>query len=99
MLTNTSLLQLAIFDGMHMATFDTVAAYLHQKYPDDLKPLYLKFPRALAEACDINPEQLYRIKKYLYGLPDAGRAYYLAYSIVLEQNGYVKSLSDPCLFS
>ena len=98
MLTHTSLLQLAIFDGMHMATFDTVAAYLHQKYPEDLKPLYLKFPRALAEACAINPEQLYRIKKYLYGLPDAGRAYYLAYSGVLQQNGYKKSLSDPCLF-
>jgi len=39
------------------------------------------------------------VKKYLYGLPDAGRAYYLAYSRVLMENGYTKSMSDPCLFT
>ena len=99
MLTHMALLQLSIYDGMHMATFDTVAAYLHQKYPDELKPLYLKFPKPLAEACGIDPQQLYRIKKYLYGLPDAGRAYYLAYSNVLVESGYTKSMSDPCLFT
>jgi hypothetical protein len=99
MLTHTAMLQLSIYDGMHTATFDTISAYLHQKYPDELKPLYLKFPRPLAEACGVDPQQLYRVKKYLYGLPDAGRAYYLAYSKVLEDNGYSKTLSDPCLFT
>ena len=99
MLTHTSLLQLSIYDQMHMATYDTVAAYLHQEYPTNLKPLYLKFPRPLALACGIDPNQLFRIKKYLYGLPDAGRAYYIAYSKALEENGYKKSLSDPCLFT
>jgi hypothetical protein len=83
---------------MAMATFDTVSAYLHQAYPDTLKPLYLKLPKQLAEACGLNPAQLYRVKKYLYGLPDAGRAYYLAYSTALEKHGYTKSFSDPCLF-
>jgi hypothetical protein len=99
MLTHTALLQLSIHDKMCMATFDTVAAYLHQLYPEDLKPLYLKFPKRLAEACGIDPQQLYRVKKYLYGLPDAGRAYYLAYSKVLTENGYSKCISDPCLFT
>jgi hypothetical protein len=99
MLTHTSLLQLSIHDKMHMATFDTVAAYLHQLYREELKPLYLKFPKRLAEACGIDPNQLYRVKKYLYGLPDAGRAYYLAYSKVLIENGYSKCTSDPCLFT
>jgi len=99
MLTHTALLQLSVHDKMSMATFDTVAAYLHQLYPDELKPLFLKFPKRLAEACGIDPNQLYRVKKYLYGLPDAGRAYYLAYSEVLMKNGYTKSISDPCLFT
>jgi hypothetical protein len=98
MITHTSLLQLSIYDKMHMATFDTVAAYLHQDYPENLKPLYLKFPKHLAKACGLNPEQLYRIKKYMYGLPDAGRAYYIAYSKALTDNGYTMSKSDPCLF-
>ena len=98
MLTHTALLQLAVHDKMSMATFDTVVAYLHQLHPEELKPLYLKFPKRLAEACGIDSNQLYRVKKYLYGLPDAGRAYYLAYSEVLVKNGYSKSISDPCLF-
>lgn len=98
MITHTSMLQMSIHDEMHMATYDTVSAYLHQVYPSNLKPLYLKFPRHLAIACGINPDQYYRIKKYMYGLPDAGRAYYLAYSKVLVENDYTMSMNDPCLF-
>jgi hypothetical protein len=40
----------------------------------------------------------YRIRKYLYGLPDAGLAYYKAYSAHLEAGGYSRTVSDPCLF-
>jgi len=63
MLTHTALLQLAVHDKMSMATFDTVVAYLHQLHPEELKPLYLKFPKRLAEACGIDSNQLYRVKK------------------------------------
>ena len=98
MMVHSSLLQLSIYDKMYTATFDTVAAYLYQEYPDHLKPLYLKLPAKVAKACGLDPNQLYRVKKYLYGLPDAGRAYYLAYSQHLLDNGYTKSASDPCLF-
>ena len=41
---------------------------------------------------------MYRIEKYIYGLPDSGRAYYQAYAKLLVDSGYVKSKSDPCLF-
>jgi hypothetical protein len=98
MLVHSSLLQLSIYDNMHTATYDTVAAYLYQEYPDHLKPLYLKLPKRLALACGLDPNQLYRVRKYLYGLPDAGRAYYEAYSTHLSHHGYVKTKSDPCLF-
>jgi hypothetical protein len=98
MLTHTCLLQLSIYDNMFMATYDTVAAYLYQTYPAQAKPLYLRLPRRVAQACNIPPDQTYRVKKYLYGLADAGRAYYLAYSKLLTEKGYTKSLSDPCLF-
>ena len=36
--------------------------------------------------------------QYIYGLPDAGRAYYDAYSEHLISNGYHRTASDPCLF-
>ena len=97
-LVHAGLLQLAVYDRMHMATFDTVAAYLYEEYPSDIKRLYLRLPKIVSITCGLNPDALYRVKKYLYGLPDAGRAYYLAYSTFLQKNGYKKSQSDPCLF-
>ena len=41
---------------------------------------------------------MHRIEKYIYGLPDSGRAYYLAYSTLLVNSGYTTRKSDPCLF-
>ena len=38
------------------------------------------------------------MNKYIYGLPDAGRAYYDAYCGHLIDNGYTRSAADPCLF-
>ena len=98
-LAHSALLQLAVHDRMHMSTFDTVAAYPYQEYPQSLKPLYIKLPKLVAEACGLNPNITYRVKKYLYGLPDAGRAYYIAYTDHLIQAGYSSTASDPCLFT
>jgi hypothetical protein len=83
---------------MELCTIDTVGAYLYQDYPDDAEPLYLKLEPGVAEACGLEPCQIYRVRKYLYGLPDAGRAYYRAYSAHLKSNGYLQTISDPCLF-
>jgi len=97
-LVHSLLLQLSITDRMSTATFDTISAYLHQHYPQDTKPLYLRFPKVLAKTCGLDPNALYRVRKYLYGLPDAGRAYYVALSQHLRDHGYIQSASDPCLF-
>jgi Reverse transcriptase (RNA-dependent DNA polymerase) len=90
--------QIAILDRMEKMTVDTVGAYLHQTYPVDALPLYVVLPSNVAEVCGLKPDQKYRIVKYLYGLPDAGIAYYRAYSSHLIAKGYKRSLSDPCLF-
>jgi len=97
-LTHSTLLQLAIYDRMCMTTCDTVGAYLYQEYPSSLKPLYLTLPKLVAEVCGLNPDTTYRVRKYLYGLPDAGRAYYIAYTNHLISAGYTQTSSDPCLF-
>lgn len=83
---------------MHTCSVDTVGAYLYEDYPDDATPLYLKLEDHIAVACGLPIGKTYRIKKYLYGLPDSGRAYYQGYSSHLMANGYTRTISDPCLF-
>jgi hypothetical protein len=90
--------QIAVIDRMHKCTVDVVGAYLTQPYPDTAQPLYLMLPANVANVCGLDPDQCYQIKRYLYGLPDAGRAYYLAYSKHLQDKGYKRTVSDPCLF-
>jgi hypothetical protein len=97
-MAHSALHQIAVMDNMVTSTSDTVAAYLNQDYPQDTTPLYIKLPKLVAIICGFNPEQTYRVKKYIYGLPDAGRAYYLAYRHHLLENGYLPTASDPCLF-
>ena len=90
--------QIAITDRMETCLVDIVQAYLHQIYPTDALPLYVTLPDNLARACGLECGALYRIRKYLYGLPDAGLAYYKAYSSHLISGGYLRTISDPCLF-
>ena len=90
--------QIAILDTMHSCSMDVTGAYLYQDYPASAPQLYLQLPDNVANLCGETPGQLYHIRKYLYGLPDAGRAYYKAYCAHLLANGYVRTASDPCLF-
>ena len=75
-LTHSFMLQVAVHDRMHIQMIDTKAAYLCQKYPDDATPLYVKLPKRVALALNLNPDQTYRLKRFMYGLPDPGKAYY-----------------------
>ena len=69
------MLQVAVHDRMQIQLVDTKAAYLCQVYLEDATPLYIKLPTRVAQALYLNPEQTYRVKKYIYDLLDAGRAY------------------------
>ena len=90
--------QLAVIDQMHMFSIDTVGAYLYQDYPTTAVPLYMNIDPLVADAMGFSRSAYFRIWKYIYGLPDAGRAYYEAYSALLIRHGYIMSPCDPCLF-
>ena len=49
-------------------------------------------------ALGIERDQLFRVRRYIYGLPDAGRAFYELFKSKLEEEGYTMSEMDPCLF-
>ena len=97
-LTYSVLRNIAVIDEMDESLVDTVAAFLHQVYPESAPPLCVKVDPVVAECAGVDPHQWYRVCKYIYGIPDAGRAYYIAYSTLLENEGYIKSKFDPCLF-
>jgi hypothetical protein len=97
-LTYATVHQIVIIDRMHVRIIDTIGAFLYQDYPQDNNALYVRMPAKVMEACSIPCGTLYRVKKYIYGLPDSGLAYYRAYSQLLTECGYKKSRSDPCLF-
>jgi hypothetical protein len=83
---------------MNQALVDTVGAFLVQDYPDEAPVLCVKLDAKIAAICGLPPRQVYRVRKYIYGIPDAGRAYYKAYSKTLIDSGYKQSKLDPCLF-
>ena len=97
-LTYSTVHQISVIDRMKVRIIDTVGAYLYQSYPDSSPPIYVRIPAKVMSALHIPEETVYRIKKYIYGLPDSGRAYYLAYAKLLQDAGYNKAKSDPCLF-
>ena len=59
---------------------DSVGAYLYQSYPESSSPIYIRIPAKVMSALQIAEDTVYRIKKYICGLPDSGRVYYLAYA-------------------
>jgi hypothetical protein len=97
-ITCATLQEVAVIDEMDQALVDTVGAFLAQDYPETLPPLYVKFDKRVAAICGLDPKQNYRVVKYIYGIPDAGKAYFDAYRALLLSKGYIQSKLDPCLF-
>ena len=84
---------ISMIDNHEEILVDTVAAFIQQLYPcgpNDTE-LYLTFDDRISKVCGLPCGQLYRICRYIYGLPDSGKAYYLAYASLLEKEGYIKT--------
>ena len=91
-------LQIAVINGMFRANFDTVSAFLRTSFePTDI-PTFTKLEPIIASICNLNPDTIYQMNCHFYGLPDASRAYYKAYSTLLIANGYKQSMVDGCIF-
>ena len=89
---------IALIDDMIEASADTVGAFLYPPYPTDKSPLYLQLEDIVADIVGEPRGLWYRFENYIYGLPDAGKAFYEMYREHLESFGYKVTISDPCLF-
>jgi len=97
-LTFLLVLQIAIAKDLKCATQDIKYAYLNVDIPADDVPIITKLHPLVAEICGLDPNQLYRIMKCLYGLPKSGKLWYEHYRNSLIKEGYTQSKLDPCLF-
>jgi hypothetical protein len=92
-------MQIAVKLDCIWCTADIKSAYLNVPRPTGEIPILTKLEPFVAEICDLPVQQLYRIDKCLYGLPDSGRYFYRNYRDALITEGYVMmSKMDNCLF-
>ena len=75
---------------------DISSAFLQGK-PSEGNPLYMKQPAQGIPG--VKPQQVFRLKRPVYGRPDAPRAWYESLSeFIIEDMGYERSIIDPALF-
>jgi hypothetical protein len=92
------ILQLAIMKKMKRSTMDIKQAYLNVPIPEDEDWIIAKLEPWIAEALSLDPNALYRVRRYIYGLPQSGRAFFEMYRAKLLKEGYTQSKMDSCLF-
>ncbi len=92
-------MQIAVPLGCIWCTADIKSVCLNVPWPTGKIPILTKLEPFVADICDLPVQQLYRIDKCLYGLPDSVRHFfYRHYRNALIAEGYVMSKMDNCLF-
>jgi len=79
-----------------MGTINT--AYLNAPLPPDSDWIIKTLEPHIAQACNLDPAQEYRIANALFGFPDLDRLFYQHYRSALRTEGYtILSAFDNCL--
>ena len=92
--------------NMESVAFDIKGAFLHAEIPEGEKPIYMKLNKVQATLwLRVRPQDqayvsaegaLYiRLKKYVYGLKKAPRAFGAVIAGALQKKGYVALTTDP----
>nr|GFB70045.1 retrovirus-related Pol polyprotein from transposon TNT 1-94 [Tanacetum cinerariifolium] len=88
------LLAYAAHKGFTVYQMDVKTAFLHGSLKQDV---YVCQPEGFINVD--YPSHVYKLKKVLYGLKQASRAWYDELSTFLLQNGFSKGIIDPTLFT
>lgn len=91
--TIRTLLAVAVQKKLHVHQMDVVAAYVQGDLQEEV---YMEQP----EMFEMENERgkVYRLKKLLYGLKQAGRPWYTKLDKYLSKVGLKKSNIDPCVY-
>ena len=92
-----TLIALAASHGLHIEQCDINKAYLHGAL--DVDHLYLSIPEGIV---DLRPElrgKVFHLRKALYGLRQAGRAWNTELDTTIASIGYKRLWSDACVYA
>ena len=76
----------------NLSSIDITGAYLQSE--DLSREIYVRLP----EEFEKDKSMVYKLKKPLYGLSDAGRQFWLKVTKIFKENGYKAILGDDCMF-
>ena len=85
------LLAISASMGLHLRGADVKTAFL---YAEQVRPVYFKPPKG----ADCEEDEVWLLKKALYGLKDAPLRWHQTLSTYLKNIGLQQAKSDPCLF-
>ena len=91
-----TLLSIAASKGMEVHQMDAVSAFLNGKLP---KPIYIYPPPGASKTDENGNEIVYKLKKALYGLHEAPRAWNDEISKSMSELGLKRSLVDPGMYA
>jgi len=90
-----ALMQVAVQNDLIVHQMDVKTAYLHAPIDEEI---FLEQPEGFEEKSEAGEKQVYKLKKSLYGLKQSGRNWYKLLNDHLEQNGFMRNLSDHCVY-
>ncbi|QBM85786.1 Reverse transcriptase RNA-dependent DNA polymerase [Metschnikowia aff. pulcherrima] len=91
--TVRAFMMVAVARGMKVKQMDVSSAYLHLDLDE---PVYVLPPKGVP---GVDATKIWKCKKALYGLKNAGRSWYLTFKKKLEDFGFKRTMSDQGLFT
>ena len=90
-----ALMQIAVQNDLIVHQMDVKTAYLHAPIEEEI---YLEQPKGFENTSETGESLVCKLKKSLYGLKQSGRNWYKLLNDHLEQDNFVRNLSDHCVY-
>ena len=88
-------MQVAVQNDLIVHQMDVKTAYLHAPIDEEI---FLEQPQGFEKTSETGEQLVYKLKKSIYGLKQSGRNWYKLLNDLLEENNFVRNVSDHCVY-